>query len=296
MRPDEKQITIDIFTRIFIGRSLFIWLMVWLFIDPERTVLYYNCHLYCMQRKGVLCICLLALLMAFTSALAYADNGGYEVHPAIPGQVDDHPGTMRSVSFWELPLWVQLSYLSGAIGAVVVAIKLLPFAVLKLKSKIGNQNRESVYRQIDQNPGCTVSDISKREAMNVGSVRYHVDQLQDARRIVMVKIGKFRRLFRNSGAYDDREIMVISAMQVRTKRAIMFIVRDNPGLSNKQIAEKLAIKESMAHTYLASLLKDSILRCEKNGQQKMYYLESDVEAILAKATSAPAGQNKGATT
>ncbi len=215
---------------------------------------------------------------------------------ATPGQVDDHPGTTVPVSFWELPLWIQLTYLSGAIGALIVAIKLLPFAFFKLKSKIVNQNRESVYRQIDQNPGCTVSDISKREAMNVGSVRYHVDQLQDARRIVLVKIGKFRRLFRNSGAYDDREIVVISALQVRTKRAIMFIVRDNPGLSNKQIAEKLAIKESMAHTYLTSLLKDGILRCEKNGQQKMYYLESDVDAILAKATSAPAGQNNGTTT
>ncbi len=211
-------------------------------------------------------------------------------------QVDDHPGTIRSVTFWELPLWIQLTYLSGAIGALIVAIKLLPFAFFKLKTKIANQNRESVYRQIDQNPGCTVSDISKREAMNVGSVRYHVDQLQDARRIVLVKIGKFRRLFRNSGAYDDREIVVISALQVRTKRAIMFIVRDKPGLSNKQIAEKLTIKESMAHTYLTSLLKDSILRCEKNGQQKMYYLESDVEAILAKVTSVPTGQNNGATT
>jgi predicted transcriptional regulator len=158
-----------------------------------------------------------------------------------------------------------LSYLSGGIGAVIIAIKLLPFAFLKLKTRITNANRESIYRQIDWNPGCTVSDISKREAMNAGSVRYHVDQSRDARRIVMVKIGKYRRLFRNSGAYDDREIAIISAMQVRTKLTILFIVRDQPGLSNKQIADKLAIKESMAHTYLASLLKDGILRCEKNG-------------------------------
>lgn len=249
-----------------------------------------------MQRKGVLCICLLAMLIIFTSALAYADNGGYEVRPANPGERADYQGDTRSVTFWELPLWIQMTYLSGAIAALIVAIKLLPFAFFKLKSKIANQNRESVYRQIDQNPGCTVSDISKREAMNVGSVRYHVDQLQDARRIVLVKIGKFRRLFRNSGAFDDREIVIISALQVRTKRAILFTVRDNPGLSNKQIAEKLSIKESMAHTYLASLLKDGVLRCERNGQQKMYYLESDVDAILAKVSSIPAGQNNGTTT
>jgi predicted transcriptional regulator len=140
-----------------------------------------------------------------------------------------------------------------------------------------------------------VTDIAKREEMNVGSVRYHVDQLQDARRIVQVKIGKFRRLFRNSGAYDDREIAVISALQVRTNKAILFMIRDSPGLSNKLIAEKLDIKESMAHTYLSNMLRDSIIRYEKNGQQKMYYLESDVEAILSKAAASPAGPKNGTT-
>jgi predicted transcriptional regulator len=202
---------------------------------------------------------------------------------------------MESVSFWELPLWIQLFYLSGAAASLLVAIKLLPFAALKLKGKLTNQNRESIYRHIHDNPGCTVSDISKQQSMNVGSVRYHVDQLQDARRIVLVKIGKFKRLFRNSGAYDDREIAVIAALRVRTNRAILFLVRDRPGLSNKQIAEMLDIKESMAHTYLASLLKDDIIRYEKNGQQKMYYLESDVEGILVKVGNAHAGVSSGVT-
>jgi predicted transcriptional regulator len=248
-----------------------------------------------MQRKGVLCIGLLTLLIIFTSALACADNGGYYVQPAPPGERDHSQGATGQVSFWELPLWIKMFYLSSAAASLLVAIKLVPFAFLKLKGKLANQNRESIYRHIHDNPGCTVSDISKREAMNVGSVRYHVDQLRDARRIVIVKIGKFVRLFRNSGVYDDREITVISALQLRTSRAILFLIRDKPGLSNKQIAEMLDIKESMAHTYLAGLLKDDIIRYEKNGQQKMYYLESDVEAIMVKVASAPAGTSSGAT-
>ena len=248
-----------------------------------------------MQSKGVLCIGLLALLIVSISALAQADNGGYYMEPASPGHISDHGDSMRAVSFWALPLWVQISFLSGGFASLLVAVKLAPLAFLKLKRKLANQNRESVYRQIDRNPGCTVSDISKREAMNVGSVRYHVDQLQDARRIVQGEVRQFRRLFRNSGAYDDREIAVISALQVRTNRAILFMILDSPGQLNKQIAEKLDIKESMAHTYLAGMLKDNIIRYEKNGQQKMYYLESDVEAILTKVGSVPAGQSTSTT-
>jgi predicted transcriptional regulator len=238
---------------------------------------------------------MLALLIVSTGAFAYADNGGYYVRPGTPEDKASDQGEWRMASFWELPLWVQMMYLSGAIASLLVAIKLVPFAFLKLKVKLANKNRESIYRHINYNPGCTVSDISKREGMNVGSVRYHVDQLRDARRIVLVKIGKFMRLFRNSGAYDDREIKIISALHLRTSRAILFLIKDSPGLSNKQIAEMLDIKESMAHTYLSGLLKNEIIRYEKNGQQKMYYLESDVEAILIKVTGAHAGQNNSTT-
>jgi predicted transcriptional regulator len=252
-----------------------------------------------MQRKGVLCFGILALFLITASTLAYAGNGGYVVRPMTPEDKTAYESVphepLRNISFWELPLWIQLSFISGSLASLLVALKLVPFAVLKLKRKLENRNRESIYRHIDLNPGCTVSDISKRETMNVGSVRYHVDQLRDARRIVEVKFGKFRRLFRNSGAYDDREITIISALQVRTNRAILLMIRDSPGLSNKQIAERLDIKESMAHTYLSHMLRDSIIRYEKNGQQKMYYLESDVDAILVKVATAPAGEKKSAT-
>ncbi|HEY3273744.1 MAG TPA: winged helix-turn-helix transcriptional regulator [Methanocella sp.] len=247
-----------------------------------------------MRNKGVLCLGMMVLLIILAGALAQADNGGYIVRPAPPGASNNYPGVDREVSFWELPLWIQMSYFSGAIAALIVAVKVVPFALLKLKVKLSNKNRESIYRHINDNPGCTVTDISKHEEMNVGSVRYHVEQLQDARRIVLVKMGKFMRLFRNSGAYDEREIAVISALHLRTSRAIVFLIRDRPGLSNKQIAELLNIKESMAHTYLSGLLKNEIIRYEKNGQQKMYYLENDVEAILAKVSNVPAGQNNSA--
>jgi hypothetical protein len=37
-----------------------------------------------MQRRGLLCIGLLAALIFFTGSVACADNGGYEVRPATP--------------------------------------------------------------------------------------------------------------------------------------------------------------------------------------------------------------------
>lgn len=244
-----------------------------------------------MRKWVLLCIAIVVLLIVISCVPTFKYNGGYEARPASASMFDDGPKIYGSFSFWELSPWIQMFYLSCVAASLLIVIKLLPFVIFKLKRKSANRNRESIYRHISGNPGCTVSDISKQESMNEGSVRYHVDRLRDARRIVMVKFGKFNRLFHNTGAYDDREITVISALQVRACRDIIFLIRDNPGLYNKQIAERLDIRESMAHMYLTDLLAHGIIRYEKKGQQKMYFLESDVEAILAKVADSTAGRN-----
>jgi predicted transcriptional regulator len=255
---------------------------------------------------GKLCIVILALFTILYCVPAYAEQGGYTVRPMTPDEVAaylndsaNHPSEMRAVSFWELPLWVQMFYvsafLSGALGALLVVFKIIPFFLIKTKKLHDNKNREEIYDFINQNPGCTVNDISRGKSMNVGSVRYHVERLQMASRIMQVKLKKFTRLFRNSGAYSDRELVILSAMNIRTNKNIVLLVREQPGLSNKLIAEKLDIKESMAHLYLTRLLKDGIVRYEKNGQQKLYYLESDVREILQKMDGKRVMQNYRAT-
>ncbi len=259
-----------------------------------------------MQRKGLLCIGIITLLAVSTATLAHADNGGYEVRPWTPEEKAERaaerlnssyePTEFPTKSIFELSRPAQMLYLSSIITPLIVAIVMVPFVFLKLKKKNAEWKRESIFGYISDNPGCTVTDISKQEAINVGVVRYHVHWLIDARRIVQVKFMKFVRLFRNSGVYNDREITVISALRIKTCRAIILLLRDEPGLPNKQIAEKLGINESQAHTYLADLLRDDIIRYEKNGQQKMYYLESDVESILVKVGSVTADQSIDSTT
>jgi predicted transcriptional regulator len=248
-----------------------------------------------MQSRGKLCIVIFALFIIGTVVPAYADQGGYVVTFGGPFEPDIHQSEIRQMSFWELPLWVQLFYVSGALGALLVFFKFLPFFLIKSKRLLDNRNREKIYDYIDENPGCTVNDISRSQSMNVGSVRYHVQRLEIMSRIIHMKFGKFTRLFRNSGAYSDREIVVLSALNIRMNKAIVQVVREQPGLSNKQIAEMLEIKESMAHLYLKHLLKDEIVRYEKEGQHKLYYIVSDVEEILKKiARQQPAQKCKAA--
>jgi predicted transcriptional regulator len=255
-----------------------------------------------MLGKGKLSIFVLLLFTLLIIAPALADKGGYTVRPMTPEEIAQYRNNsaagasdLRPISFWELPLWVQLFYVSGALGSLLVIFKVLPFFLIRTKKIFDNRNREEIYDYIKENPGCTVNDISRERSMNVGSVRYHVDRLEMASRILQVRLKKFTRLFRNSGAYSDREIVVLSALNIRTNKAIMLLVREQPGLSNKLIAGRLGIKESMAHLYLTRLLKEGIVRYERDGQQKLYYLESDVDDILQKMPGQQAAKGYNAT-
>ena len=150
-----------------------------------------------MQSAGKLWLVVI-LFIIFTSVSAQAEViqqvGPYTVSVGSPppGSIVDDHGADRQVSFWELPLWIQMSYLSGALGALVVALKLVPFAFLKLKSTVENRNRERINRYIEENPGCTVNDIARGESLNLGSVRYHVYRLALARKIRRGQNGQVR--------------------------------------------------------------------------------------------------------
>jgi predicted transcriptional regulator len=250
-------------------------------------------HLMKNQRQSGYAIMLFILVAVYLFPIAHADSGTYVTFGSPPpGAIVDDSGADGTVSFWELPLWIQLSCISGAVASLLVALKLMPFAFFKLKEKLENRNRATVNRYIEENPGCTVNDIARGESLNLGSVRYHVYKLALARKVREVKTGKFARLFRNNGAYTDREIVVISALNIRTNRAIVMLLAAEPGLSNKQISERLEIKVSLAHIYLSHLMRDAIIRSEMSARQKTYYLESDVDGIIKKAgIRPPAGKN-----
>ncbi len=81
------------------------------------------------------CLCCSSSL---TSALAYADNGGYYVEPATPGDRADYQGatTVRFRS-GSCRCGSSMTYLSGAIGALFVAIKLVPVRFSQAEKKAG---------------------------------------------------------------------------------------------------------------------------------------------------------------
>ena len=194
----------------------------------------------------------------------------------------DTSGADATVTFWEIPLWLQLAYISSMIAALLGAINLFPFILGKIKDILENRNREKIYAHIKSNPGTTVRDIVRAEGLNIGTVKYHISMLQSSHKIILKRVSKFVRIFQNYDRYSEREQCIFSAYSNATYKPIITCLMSSPGMTNKQIADHLGISEGGVHQLMNNLLKDEIVSFMIEGRLKKFYLESDVLIAIEK--------------
>jgi predicted transcriptional regulator len=155
-----------------------------------------------------------------------------------------------------------------------------------------NENRNRVYRYIVDNPGPTLYDISRELGMNVGTARYHLMILGINHRIVTHKaFGKFARYFTNSGTHGTDEQLLYSALRRQGIRSILGLLVERPGLSNREIAGQLNIRESAASRYMKELTSIGLVeRRSKSEGRHAYYINEQYEEALAATMKSSAGK------
>ncbi len=89
-------------------------------------------------------------------------------------------------------LFVYLLFIGGPAG-LYYAIPVL--GRLEKKTILCNDNRNSIYKYIKANPGCTREDINKRLSINIGTVCHHVTALKLWGLIGYEENGKFKMIY-----------------------------------------------------------------------------------------------------
>ncbi len=223
---------------------------------------------------------LLFFLFIFSIA-AHAEKGGYTVdsYPIQNGPIDTS-GADGTNSFWELPLWIKIAYISGILLAFLGSFKIIPVVLGKIKGMLENHNRQSIFKYILDNPGCTLAEVSYRQEINRGSVKYHIFRLKSEEKIILKKMGKFLRLFQNSGAFKVSEQVIAAHLKNGTSRMLLRAILENPGITNQELAEKYYLAKSTIHWHIQQLSKDNIIISEQEGKYRRYCVNADLEIIL----------------
>ena len=200
---------------------------------------------------------------------------------AHPGTIVDNSGADSSVSFWQLPLWIQLNALPMMIFGLATSFFAI-ISVVRRVRKNENDNKQAILTYISGNPGCTAPELSRDRGMNIGTARYHIKKLEDEGRIVLARIGKFSRLFVNRSTYDEREKLIAAHLRNDASKAIIQAIMDTPGINNQKLSEKLDMEKSLVYRYVQKLLDDGILNFEWEGKNKQYYVNASAKEALIK--------------
>jgi len=223
---------------------------------------------------------LLFVLFIF-SFTANAEKGGYTVEPYAPQkELIDTTGADTTISFWELPLWIKIAYISGIILASLGLFKVIPIVLARIKNVLENQNRQGIFKYILNNPGCTIAEVSDKQEINRGSVKYHLRILKSEGKIILTKMGKFLRLFQNSRAFKDNEQKMAAHLKSETGRLILRTIFENPGITNQELTDKFHVDKSTIHWHIQQFRNENIVVFEQEGKYKRYFINTGAKTIL----------------
>lgn len=244
-----------------------------------------------MRRISKLIIFISVFLM-FNIPGVYAAPDGYNVKPHVYNQdlIDkgliDSEGADSTITFWDLPLWFQLLYISGFFASCFAIFEITPIIFGRNKDLCDNHNRKAIFEFVSKNPGCSIAEVSETLEINRGSVKYHIKKFNSQSKITIAKIGKFTRLFvMDSGIFDDEEKMIISFLRNETCRNLLIDILENPGITNRDLAENFGLDRSTVHWYLDKFQNLNLIKYVPEGKCKRCFLNPVIEQNLAKYIS-----------
>jgi DNA-binding transcriptional ArsR family regulator len=152
-----------------------------------------------------------------------------------------------------------------------------------------NDNRNTMLKFIESNPGSTLYDISKSLGINIGTARYHLMILTLNHLVAPYNDGPRRiRYFSNNGAYDEKSMKAMALLKREPTSKIIGALLGNPGIANSGISAISGLAYSDVNRYLKELTTKGVVIRVPTGNEKYGYriapemLESISGAILKK--------------
>jgi predicted transcriptional regulator len=228
------------------------------------------------------------ILLFFTLLIipVYTVQGSDIVRPHVPPLNDtqkaltDSSGADSTITFWDLPLWLQTVIILQGIIAFLLSITIIPVIIGRLTEKNRSIKADDVFNYIIRHPGSTMSQISRDTKINRDTVKYHTYDLIADGLLTLKKVGKYARLYdKKLNATDlDRLITIYLSDEVNTQ--ILFTILDKPGITNAELVKEISINKSSIHWHIEKFLIDGVITEYKDGVFRRYFITTAVEPII----------------
>ena len=123
---------------------------------------------------------------------------------------------------------------------------------------------------IESSPGIRFREIMRRSGMNNGVLSYHLQKMEDAGRIRVMR-GAGQTSYSTLNITKD-QLKIAYALQRSTPRAILLALADQDGLRFADLVKYCKKSPSTISHYLARMIKDGLIKYKWLESGKRYYI------------------------
>ncbi len=145
------------------------------------------------------------------------------------------------------------------------------FTRLRRREVLDHETRGMIRGYVIANPGDHFNSIKASLGLKNGTLAHHINILERENIIKSIKDGKFRRFFPIGMKVTD------DAYPTKIERLILEIVKETPGITQKDIAKQLGMSQPTASYHLTKLKNSNAIRTEREGISVRHYLEESEE-------------------
>lgn len=163
--------------------------------------------------------------------------------------------------------WTSLQ--SAAAKGLAVAAPL--FTRLDREDVLSNGTRLAIYEAVQADPGLCTREIAERVDVAWGTTVYHLKVLEDHHYVTTLKHGRHRRYFENGGTHHgDKE--ALATLQNEKTAEVLATVRDEPGLPQKEIAERVDLTPQALAWHMKRLVELDLVEKQRDGRRMLHFV------------------------
>lgn len=228
-----------------------------------------------IQLRIIFIIFFSAALFVHPGCCEYTVTFGESTNPDA-----DVSGADGIETFWDLPLWIQVSWVLSTVIGSLAAVKFLPVIAGKIRYALENAKRQSILDYVKEYPGRCIEEISDEMNINRGTLRYHLLCLENNNHIVIENVDHSKRIFSNRNVFSTKERKIISICQNPAQVKIIALIAKYPGIRNADLSDELGISKSAVTWHTKKMENAGILSLRKSGKSGHYYIRAGLESFV----------------
>lgn len=176
--------------------------------------------------------------------------------------------------YWQFLLWLAAMQILSIIDILLCPSKLiftiLGFRVADHSNAAGVLKRKHIYAFIKASPGTCISEIANNMGLNRGTLRHHL-KILEAENLVETHSdhGKVS-YFQNNSTYEEKEKLIILALQNEMTRRIVSKILDEECNTNGDLARTTGVSKGTVTWYINQLKELDLIEENQIGRSTLY--------------------------